>query len=79
MFFRATEGAISEQGKINTSSDKKYLGTEIDLGINFRPFSDFGIGFKGGVYIPPTASDSAINEDSNDPEYGGSVNASFSF
>lgn len=79
MFFRATEGAISEQGIINTSSDKKYLGTEIDLGINFRPFSDFGIGFKGGVYLPPTASDSAVNEDSNDPEYGGSVNASFSF
>ena len=79
MFFRATEGAISEQGYINTSSDKKYLGTEIDLGINFRPFSDFGIGLKGGIFIPPTASDSAINEDSNDPEYGGSVNASFSF
>ena len=79
MFFRSTEGAISEQVKINTSSDKKYLGTEIDLGINFRPFSDFGIGLKGGVYIPPTGSDSAINEAFNDPEYGGSVSASFSF
>ena len=78
-YFRATEGAISEQGIINTESDKKYLGTEIDLGLNFRPFSDFGIGIKGGVFIPPTASDSAVNKDSNDPEYGGSVNASFSF
>ena len=79
MFFRATEGAVSEQGRINTSSDKKYLGTEIDLGINFRPFSDFGLGVRGGIYIPPTASDSAINDDSNDPEFGGSVNASISF
>lgn len=78
MYFRATEGAISEQG-INTDSDKKYLGTEIDLGINFRPFSDFGLGLKGGVYIPPTGSDSAISDDFNDPEYGGSVTASFSF
>ncbi len=31
MFFRATEGAISEQGIIEPTSDKKYLGTEIDL------------------------------------------------
>ena len=79
MFFRATEGAISEQGIINTASDDKYLGTEIDLGINFRPFSDFGVGLKGGIFMPPTGSDSAVNEDSNDPEFGGSVNLSFSF
>ncbi len=79
MFFRATKGAISEQQKINTSSDKKYLGTEIDLGINLRPSSDFGIVLKGGAFIPPSASDSAINTDSNDPEYGGSINLSFSF
>ncbi len=74
MYFKATKGAISETVFIK-DSDKKFLGTEIDLGINFRPFSDFGIGFKGGVYIPPSGSDSLID----DPEYGGSVNASFSF
>ena len=80
MYFRATEGR-----HIGTGYDKYIIRQEISWYGNWTLestsglFSDFGIGFKGGLYLPPTASDSAVNDDSNDPEFGGSVNISISF
>ncbi|MCF7949798.1 MAG: hypothetical protein K9M94_14510, partial [Spirochaetia bacterium] len=53
-FFRNTGGAISEAG-IDLTSDESYLGSEIDLSLQFRPLSDVGISLSGGLFIPNEA------------------------
>jgi len=50
-FFRNTGGAISEGG-IDGSSDESYLGSEVNLSLRFRPFSDFGLSLAGGFFLP---------------------------
>jgi len=50
-FFRNTGGAISEAG-IDLTSDESYLGSEIDLSLQFRPLSDVGITLAGGLFLP---------------------------
>ncbi len=50
-FFRNTGGAISEAG-IDPTSDESYLGSEIDLSLQFRPLSDVGITLSGGLFLP---------------------------
>jgi hypothetical protein len=60
VYLRSTRGAISESGIPATISDPEipttindlYLGTEADLTVNFRPFSDVGITFWGGAFLP---------------------------
>jgi len=52
VYLRPTIGAISED--YNTASDSIYVGTEADLSLNYRPFSDFGVSLNGGVFIPNT-------------------------
>jgi len=53
LFFRTTEGPISEGGL--AAATGKYLGTEIDLSIKFRPFSDLGIASSTGLFFPSSA------------------------
>ena len=53
VFFRTTAGPISAGG-VNTDSDALYLGTEIDLTFNYRPFSDLGVAIGLGYFIPNT-------------------------
>jgi hypothetical protein len=78
-FFRPTTGVISEPG-INPSSDDLYLGTEVDLALNFRPFSDLGFSLVNGVFFPNTgSSDSAFLEDAVSSEYNVTLRATFSF
>mgnify|MGYP006303492061 CR=1 FL=1 len=36
----------------NTDSDKNYLGSEVDVSLSFRPFSDLGVSLTGGVFLP---------------------------
>lgn len=50
-FFRNTGGAISEAG-IDLTSGESYLGSEIDLSLQFRPLSDVGITLSGGLFLP---------------------------
>jgi hypothetical protein len=50
-FLRPTTGAISALGLDPTSSDL-YLGSEFDGIANFRPFSDLGIAFSLGFFLP---------------------------
>jgi hypothetical protein len=54
VFLRPTPGAVSESG-IEADNDELYLGTETDLSVNFRPFSDLGITLWGGLFIPGSA------------------------
>ena len=50
-FFRSTSGAISTGG-VKADETGLYLGTEIDLSIMARVFSDLGLSINGGVFIP---------------------------
>lgn len=50
-FFRNTGGAISEGG-IDGTSDESYLGSEVNMALRFRPFSDFGFSLAGGIFLP---------------------------
>ncbi|MFP4613735.1 MAG: hypothetical protein ACLFM5_10110 [Spirochaetaceae bacterium] len=74
-FFRPTTGVISEVGA-DTSSDALYLGSEADLALNFRPFSDLGFSLVNGVFI---ANDEAFLDDTTGNEYVARLEATFSF
>jgi hypothetical protein len=50
LFLRPTTGPIMDARTI--SSDSKYLGTELDGIVNFRPFSDLGASLSLGLFLP---------------------------
>lgn len=77
-FFRPTTGVISEVG-INPASDSLYLGTEVDLAFNFRPFSDLGMSLRNGIFFPNSGDDAAFLEDARGIEYKVAFDATFSF
>ena len=74
-FARPTTGPVSEGG-LDPASDAMYLGTEVDLTINYRPFSDLGIAINGGVFLP---SGDAFVADRADPEFLVGLLVSLSF
>ncbi len=53
-YFRPTSGAISEPG-LASGSTSSYLGSEMDLSINYSPLSDVGSSLWGGLFVPGTA------------------------
>jgi hypothetical protein len=53
-YFRPTTGPISEPG-LAPGSSSPYLGSEMDLTINFSPLSDLGSSLWGGIFLPGTA------------------------
>jgi hypothetical protein len=78
-FFRTTTGVISEPG-INPASKELYLGSEFDLALNFRPFSDLGFSIVNGFFIPNNQrSKSAFLDEAVEMEYKGQFTATFSF
>jgi len=76
IFFRPTSGPISERG-LDPASSAAYLGTEIDLIINFRPFSDLGSALSLGIFMPNTGE--TFLEDQRETEFLGRFELSFSF
>jgi len=79
VFFRNSAGAISEGG-INPSSDENYLGTELDLILKLRPFSDLGLALSGGLFFPnDNEGDSAFNEFEESVNTAIRLEVSFSF
>ena len=52
LFLRPTTGPIMDAREVDSASDSKYLGTEIDGTVNFRPFSDLGASLSLGVFLP---------------------------
>ncbi len=77
-FFRPTSEVISEVGA-NTESDARYLGSEIDLMVNYRPFSDLGVGLALAAFFPSTGSDRGFIEGSRETELLARFDLSFSF
>lgn len=50
LFLRPTSGPIMDARTVD--SDSKYLGTELDGIVRFRPFSDFGASLSLGLFLP---------------------------
>ncbi len=52
-FFRTVDGPVS----VDTiaGAEGSYLGDEVSLGINFRPYSDLGISSMAGIFYPNEA------------------------
>ena len=63
-----------DQREVDPASDSKYLGTEIDGTVNFRPFSDLGASLALGVFLPMGG---ALTE--QDVLFKGQLEISFSF
>jgi len=57
-FTRSTTGSISEDG-LDPNSSSLYLGSELDVTANYRPFSDLGLSLTAGLYFPSSATYSA--------------------
>ena len=51
VFYKPVDGAISE-GQADAAADAGYLGTELGAAVNYRPFSDLGMGLSLGVFVP---------------------------
>lgn len=51
MFFRTVEGPSGSED-VNIASSGNYLGTEVSLSVNYRPFSDLGMSVSGGFFLP---------------------------
>ena len=74
-FLRPTLGPVGASG-VNPSSTDKYLGTEVDGAINYRPFSDLGASIQAGLFLPNKA---AFVQSLQSPQLGGKLELSFSF
>jgi hypothetical protein len=72
LYARPTEGPVST-GAIDPTKDDRYLGSELDLAVNFRPFSDLGVALSTGVFFPGGAFESS------DAEFAAGLLFSFSF
>ncbi|HAK45996.1 MAG TPA: hypothetical protein DCO79_08785 [Spirochaeta sp.] len=79
-FWRLTEGPLAVSG-INsnfTLEDGNYLGSEIDLSVNWRPFSDLGVIFQTGLFLPYSDAFETGSDISN-PTFMAKLNVSLSF
>lgn len=78
-FFRVTEGPIGVSG-ISPDFTKEagnYLGSEIDLTVNMRPFSDLGVMVQAGYFMPN--ADAFKGSAMEDPQFMAKLNVSLSF
>ncbi len=76
VFARSTEGAVSATG-VGTGAGSNYLGTEVDLNVTYRPFSDLGLGVGVGMFFPNGGSGSPMT--SQKPVTRARLSTSFSF
>ena len=74
-FFKASKGAMSE-GEVDPSAGAGYLGTDVAVYGNLRPFSDLGLGVAIGFFLP---NGSAFLPGKDDPIVYGQFVFSFSF
>ena len=74
-FFRLVNGPLYISG-IDSDYSGNYLGTEIDLTVNMRPFSDLGVIAQLGYFLPEAT---AFTDDVNDPVFMAKLNVSLSY
>jgi hypothetical protein len=73
-FLRPSLGPISD-ARVDPASSSRYLGTEIDLVARLRLFSDLGLAFTAGTFLPGSAFQASYRE----ADFGGRVELSFSY
>ena len=79
MFVRYAAGPLSVAVP-NSDSTDAYLGSEIDLQVSFRPFSDLGFSFSGGMFFPNAAAGGPFDTaDTAGSQTKMQITASFSF
>jgi len=74
VFIRPGAGAISEGG-LAAAAGAAYLGAEIDVVLNFRPFSDLGLSLSVGGFLPSPEFTGAAAQ----PRFKGRIETSVSF
>lgn len=62
-FFRGYSGDIDYIDKFDPNSDSLYLGTELELGVAARVFSDLGLSLRGGVFVPGSGDRGAFSSE----------------
>jgi hypothetical protein len=77
VFLRSTSGAVSAGG-VTAGSGDLYLGTETDIGVTYRPFSDLGLGLSAGVFFPNSADNSPMAATDQTPRFRARLSTSFS-
>jgi hypothetical protein len=75
LFLRPTTGPISDP-RVDPATESKYLGTEIDGVVNFRPLSDLGTSLSLGLFLPMGG---AFRDSYQEAEFRGKLQISFSF
>lgn len=58
-FFRNQQGPVSDS-RVSATVVNPYLGTELNVGLNVRPFSDLGFGLTGGIFLPASFAGGAL-------------------
>jgi hypothetical protein len=72
-FLRPTAGAISETG-LDPAATARYLGTQLEAVVNLRPWSDLGLAFSFGAFLP--SAEAFLDAD---PRLAGRVELAASF
>ena len=75
-FFRSAGKGYVSSADVDAGANGSWLGSEVDLALRFRPFSDFGIGLSGGAFF---ANDAVMLDDTNSVDWIARLTASLSF
>ncbi len=76
VYFRSWTSDVLASG-IDPDSDSLYLGTEAEVGLSARIFSDLGLSLRTGVFLPGTDGAGAFTSDRK-PEFLGKLEISAS-
>jgi hypothetical protein len=74
-FFRTSTGLSALPG---VTGSKSYLGTEVDLSAIYRIFSDLGVSFTTGVFLPGVGSAGAFDANYEKLQYSAKLDVSLS-
>lgn len=75
-FFRSTGSGPVSSSDVDSDSDAAYLGSEFDLALRFRPYSDLGFGLTNGFFF---GNESALFDDADSFDWIVRLQASLSF
>ena len=67
-FLRTRRGPVSDPRALAGTANP-YLGSEINLGLSFRPLSDLGFGISGGWFIPAVFAGGAFEGSADAVEF----------
>ncbi len=75
-FFRTAGSGPVSVSEVDASTDEVYLGSEVDVALRFRPYSDFGFGLTTGVFV---GNESALLDEVDSLDWIVRLQASLSF